>query len=199
MSHVPSPTATVPGPAGPRPWRAGPSGPSGPSGSLVPGPVLFARYAYPPNALGYCGPGDPATLLGMASEGVDLAGLSQKAAQFEGAWPYLELIAGCNGISEPLDRRVVEAYWTGNELVTRVPTSALIASLDDRFATEGGAAPRLRDGGGARRCPTTQLSRLRRVPVARASARRHGRAAARRSWTAVVSDGDSSRRSPVIA
>ena len=135
MSHVPSPTATVPGPAGPRPWRAGPSGPSG---SLVPGPVLFARYAYPPNALGYCGPGDPATLLGMASEGVDLAGLSQKAAQFEGAWPYLELIAGCNGISEPLDRRVVEAYWTGNELVTRVPTSGLIASLDDRFARRAG-------------------------------------------------------------
>ncbi len=104
----------------------------------MPGPVLFARYAYPPNALGYCGPGDPATLLGMASEGVDLDGLSQKATQFEGAWPYLELIAGCNDIREPLDRRVVEAYWTGNELVTRVPTSALIASLDDRFARRAG-------------------------------------------------------------
>ena len=104
----------------------------------MPGPVLFARYAYPPNALGYCGPGDPASLLGMASEGVDLVGLSQKAAQFEGAWPYLELIAGCNDIKEPLDRRVVEAYWTGNELVTRVPTSALVASLDDRFARRAG-------------------------------------------------------------
>jgi len=74
----------------------------------------------------------------MASEGFDLAGLSHKAAQFEGAWPYLELIAGCNEIREPLDRRVVEAYWTGNELVTRVPTSALIASLDDRFARRAG-------------------------------------------------------------
>ncbi len=105
----------------------------------MPGPVLFARYAYPPNALGYCGPGDPAALFGMAAEGADLEGLSQKAAQFEGAWPYLELIAGCNGIGEPLDPRVVEAYWTGNELVTRVPTSALIASLDDRFARRAGA------------------------------------------------------------
>ena len=105
-----------------------------------PGPVLFARYAYPPNALGYCGPGDPAALLGMASEGVDLAGLSQQAVQFEGAWPYLELIAGCNGIREPLDRRVVEAYWTGNELVTHVPTSAFIASLDDRFRGEPGSS-----------------------------------------------------------
>ena len=27
------------------------------------GPELFARYAYPPNELGYCGPGDPQGLL----------------------------------------------------------------------------------------------------------------------------------------
>ena len=46
------------------------------------------------------------------------------AAQFEGAWPYLQLIAASNGIAEPLDPRVVEAYWTGNRLVTRAPPSA---------------------------------------------------------------------------
>ena len=132
MRRDPSLAATGPRPPGHRPGR------STPPGHLVPGPVLFARYAYPPNALGYCGPADPAELFGMASEGADLEGLSQKAAQFEGAWPYLELIAGCNGIREPLDRRVVEAYWTGNALVTRVPTSALIASLDDRFARRAG-------------------------------------------------------------
>jgi hypothetical protein len=108
---------------------------------MVPGPVLFARYAYPPNALGYCGPGDPDAFLGMASEGADLDGLSHLAAQFEGAWPYLQLIAGCNGIAEPLDPRVVEAYWTGNELVTRVPPSALAGSLRTRF--ERRAGPRL--------------------------------------------------------
>lgn len=132
MRDDPSPAEAGPTRPGHRAWR------STPSGRLVPGPVLFARYAYPPNALGYCGPADPTELFGMASEGADLEGLSQKAAQFEGAWPYLELIAGCNGIREPLDRRVVEAYWTGNDLVTRVPTSALIASLDDRFARRAG-------------------------------------------------------------
>lgn len=105
------------------------------------GPLLFARYAYPPNALGYCGPDDSAEFLGMAMEGTDLRGLSQRAAQFEGAWPYLQLIAACNGIAEPLDPRVVEAYWTGNALVTRVPTSALMRSLADRF--EHRAGPRL--------------------------------------------------------
>jgi len=74
----------------------------------MPGPLLFARYAYPPNALGYCGPGDSAGFLGLASEGVDLRGLSRLAAQFEGAWPYLQLIAGCNGIAEPLDLGVAQ-------------------------------------------------------------------------------------------
>jgi len=74
----------------------------------------------------------------MTSEGADLAGLSQAAARFEGAWPYLKLIAACNDIADPLDSRVVEAYWTGNELVARVPPAALAASLGDRFERRAG-------------------------------------------------------------
>jgi len=35
----------------------------------VSGAELFARYAYPPNELGYCGPGEPAALLEAAVEG----------------------------------------------------------------------------------------------------------------------------------
>jgi len=62
-------------------------------------------------------PGDPDALLGAASEGGKQEGLRHVAARFEGAWPYLQLIAACNGIGEPLDRRVVEAYWVGNELL----------------------------------------------------------------------------------
>jgi hypothetical protein len=104
----------------------------------TPGPVLFARYAYPPNALGYCGPGDPGALLDAAAEGVDLVGLGNLASCFEGAWPYLQLIAGCSGIADPLDRRVVEAYWTGNALLDRVPAPALVSSLDERFRRRAG-------------------------------------------------------------
>ena len=111
---------------------------SPPDGRLVPGPVLFARHAYPPNALGYCGPGDPDALLGAASEGGKQEGLRHVAARFEGAWPYLQLIAACNGIGEPLDRRVVEAYWVGNELLNRVPPSALASSLGERFERRAG-------------------------------------------------------------
>ena len=98
------------------------------------GPILFARYAYPPNALGYCGPADHAALLGASSSEGDLGELAHLATHFEGAWPYLELIAGCNGIADPLDARVVGAYWVGNTLLDRVPADALAASLDERFA-----------------------------------------------------------------
>jgi hypothetical protein len=104
----------------------------------VPGPVLFARYAYPPNALGYCGPADAAGLYGAAAEGSDLRLLRHLATGFEGAWPYLELIAAANRIADPLDARVVEAYWLGNRLARRVPPALLVASLDERFARRSG-------------------------------------------------------------
>lgn len=104
----------------------------------VPGPVLFARYAFGPNRLGYCGADDPAGLLERAAEGADLPGLRALSAAFEGAWPYLALIAEANGIADPLDRRVVEAYWLGNSLLDGVSAGRLHRSLEDRFR------PRLR-------------------------------------------------------
>lgn len=108
------------------------------SPDLPPGAVLFARYAYPPNALGFCGPDDADGLLGAAAEGTDVGHLRALATGFEGAWPYLELIAGANGIADPLDARVVDAYWVGNRLLARVPPSALAGQLDVRFARRAG-------------------------------------------------------------
>jgi hypothetical protein len=99
---------------------------------------LFARYAYPPNALGYCGPSDPAALLQASFHGGQQDQLTSLAKQFEGAWPYLELIAGCNGLRDPLDRRVVEAYWVGNRLSLNVAPTALASSLDERFSGRAG-------------------------------------------------------------
>ncbi len=119
-----------------------PSGPDPDGGARrpvdAPGPVLFARYAYPPNSLGYCGPGDPSALLDAASDGTDVVGLGQLATRFDGAWPYLRLLAACAGIDDPLDRRVVEAYWVGNGLLAQVSPSTLAASLSDRFAPRTG-------------------------------------------------------------
>ena len=82
------------------------------------GPVLFARYAFGPNRLGYCGPDAVEELFGEGTIGGDDGALRELARSFEGAWPYLELIARANGLADPLDRRVVEAYWLGNPLET---------------------------------------------------------------------------------
>lgn len=97
------------------------------------GPALFARFAWPANALGYCGPADSDELFGLAHEGHDVRALVALARAFEGAWPYLELIAAWNGRLDPLDPRVVEAYWIGNQLLDAVPRAAVLASLDERF------------------------------------------------------------------
>lgn len=98
----------------------------------LPGPVLFARYAFGPNRLGYCGTDDHAAVFGHAAAR-EADPLRRLATTFDGAWPYLELIATSNGVEDPLDPRVVEAYWIGNELTARVRERPLHQSIDERF------------------------------------------------------------------
>lgn len=102
------------------------------------GPTMFARYAYPPNARGLCGPADHRALLEYAGAGVVDGGLRALAHGFEGAWPYLELIAGANGIDDPLDGRVVEGYWLGNRLTSKVRATDLARLTDARFRQRAG-------------------------------------------------------------
>jgi hypothetical protein len=104
------------------------------------GALLFARYAYPPNALGFCGADGPRTLLEYGDAQAADAGLAELARTFDGAWPYLTLIAGANGIPDPLDPRVVEAYWVGNELLERVEPGDLARHVDERFGARIGSA-----------------------------------------------------------
>src|SRR4029079_7379242 len=79
-------------------------------------------------------------LLGEAAEGGDLRRVRDLATGFEGAYPYLQLIAQANGIADPLDERVVEAYWLGSELLDRVPAVDFARSIERRFR------PRVRAG-----------------------------------------------------
>ncbi|MDP9444327.1 MAG: DUF6390 family protein [Actinomycetota bacterium] len=102
------------------------------------GPVLFVRYAFPPNQHGYCGPSDSASFFEYGATGTVDPGLRIHAQQFAGAWPYLQLIAASTGIADPLDRRVVEAYWVGNALLDRVGVSALGGSMEERFRFRAG-------------------------------------------------------------
>jgi Family of unknown function (DUF6390) len=75
---------------------------------LFRGVELFARYAHAPNALGFCGPSSG--VRGTEEE------VRAAARRFSGAWPYLQVLARLTGIADPLDLRIVEAYWLGRDL-----------------------------------------------------------------------------------
>ncbi len=100
--------------------------------------MLFVRYAFPPNHHGYCGPDDSATFFEYGATGTVDGGLRAQAREFAGAWPYLELIAGATGVPDPLDRRVVEAYWVGNRLLDQVGVSHIGNSMEERFRFRSG-------------------------------------------------------------
>jgi hypothetical protein len=144
------PTASSPRTGPPSPGINAPG--LGSRGAVPPsGPVLFARYAFGPNRLGLCGPEDWRSLLelGVAGAGAEASasrataetieidrGLRDLAARFEGAYPYLQLIAAAHGIADPMDRRVVDAYWIGNALSDRVAPGLLSRSMSERFRAQ---------------------------------------------------------------
>lgn len=99
---------------------------------------LFARYAYAPNARGYCGPPEAQALEAVAcgaGQEVDVPGLARK---FSGAWPYHCLLAELAGIDDPLDERVGRAYWTGSPLTRSIDTRRFGELLVERFAAQAG-------------------------------------------------------------
>ena len=100
------------------------------------GAQLFARYAFMPNRLTYCGGDDNRALFDYCLAGVTDDGLRRLLRKFTGAMPYLRLIAECNSILDPFDARVVEAYWLGNDLLQGVEARALYNSLLDRFGPQ---------------------------------------------------------------
>jgi hypothetical protein len=90
---------------------------------------LFAKYAFPPNELGYCGPHDSSVPLRSG----DPTEVAEYARAFDGAWPYLESIADATGADDPLDDDVVRSYWVGGPLLDRVDPDALLSRLRTAF------------------------------------------------------------------
>jgi hypothetical protein len=101
-----------------------------PEQQLPPGYALFARYAFPPNELGYCGPADSAVLL----RGDSPDEIAAYAKEFDGAWPYLRAVAEAAGVADPLDADVVRSYWVGGPLLDRVDQAGLLDRLRGAFA-----------------------------------------------------------------
>jgi hypothetical protein len=97
------------------------------------GTTRFARYAFMPNRLSYCGGDDNTTIFQYALEDAREPTLEGMLRKFTGALPYLRLIAEANAVADPFDPRVVEAYWIGNELLDRVEARALHDSLRAKY------------------------------------------------------------------
>jgi len=102
----------------------------------IDGTLMFARYAFMPNKLGYCGGDDNKALFEYCAAKQTDPGLVLILRKFQAAYPYLKLIASSNHISDPFDVRVVEAYWIGNELLNGVDLVQFHNSLHDRFAKQ---------------------------------------------------------------
>jgi Family of unknown function (DUF6390) len=100
------------------------------------GMLRFIRYGFMPNRLRYCGGDDNRTLFEYGIEQTTDGGLSQLLRRFTGALPYLQLIARSNGIADPFEARVVEAYWIGNDLLQGVEVRQLYDSLLERFGKQ---------------------------------------------------------------
>ncbi len=97
------------------------------------GALMAARFAFMPNRLGYCGPEENRALLEYVAEGAWDRGLEEILRRFQAAFPYYGFIAASNGIEDPFDPRVVEAYWIGNRLLENVRMGDFCRYLEERF------------------------------------------------------------------
>ena len=89
----------------------------------------------------YCGPGEAVEpfrrfLVGDPDFEFDDEQLVGLLERFEGLYPYLAVIAQRNGIDDPFDERVVEAYWIGNRLLD-VMTPDDYVSIIERLCERG--------------------------------------------------------------
>ena len=99
------------------------------------GSLYHLRFGFPPNHFHYCGPRDSRAILDYLKAGKTDEGLRQLLEKFRGAVPYLKFIAQENKIKDPFDRRVVEAYWVGNDLLKNCNLQRFYNELENRFHT----------------------------------------------------------------
>jgi hypothetical protein len=90
-----------------------------------------------PNKLGGCGIQSKAGDLFeyAANELVD-PGLTELLKNFEAAYPYLKFIAEQTGINDPFDKRVVESYWIGNDLLKMIDKKAFYQWCYERYGKQ---------------------------------------------------------------
>ncbi len=75
-----------------------------------------AKYSLTPHQLGFCGPKKDCTNI---FQGKNKAEIKKEMKKFYGVMHYCKQIAKANKIKDPLDERVLEAYWLGNDLLKK--------------------------------------------------------------------------------
>ena len=105
------------------------------------GAKLALRYGYVPCRLGLCGPedkGEQKIIMNYLYGKDKLEFAARKILKkFKGAHPYYQLIAKASKISNPLDQKVVEAYWIGNGLLDKIRISELKKMMTEKFLPLG--------------------------------------------------------------
>ncbi len=103
------------------------------------GPKIAALYGLIPNELGLCGPKEDQEKLRQFIRGeLNIPSIVGVLKKFQAAYQYYELIARVNRISAgPLNKRVVEAYWLGNELLEKITVDDMRKLIVDRFSGPG--------------------------------------------------------------
>ena len=94
------------------------------------GVLRCSRYAFGPNQLHYCGPDANKTMKEYLDAGESDPRLSAILQKFQNLYPYLLHIAEGNGIRDPFDDKVVEAYWIGNRLLDALSSKRYFGLLD---------------------------------------------------------------------
>lgn len=77
-------------------------------------------------------------LLAYRDSGVTDGGLADIARAFHGPWPYLKMMAEKTGAGGPFSKKVVEAYWIGNELLDQVTPNDFGNTVEARFKPRTG-------------------------------------------------------------
>lgn len=85
------------------------------------GLLLFARYCFMPNRLGFCGPKENRVIFDSVIKNKVEPRLKEVLKKFPTALFYLKKIGKSNKIKDPFDKKVVEAYFIGNRLLEKLP------------------------------------------------------------------------------
>lgn len=92
------------------------------------------RYAFMPNRLHLCGPKNQADILEFYSQ-IDnpKKSIEPLLKNFETMFPYLKMIAANNQSKNPFDKKIIEAYWIGNEKLLNIKSDKLFDHLKFKF------------------------------------------------------------------